>query len=88
MTSQDITAAKLLDMKRRIEMELSDAGFSDQFVETKLDGEGKVIVMMTIDGRTADGLPEHFIDAIDDAKNNGIPLTGAFDARNMYGEAI
>lgn len=80
--------ANLSDCKRYIETALADARFEDCRVETKLDGDGKVFAEVTIGGRTARGLPGLVLDAIEEAKNYGIPITQAFESRNMYGASI
>ena len=78
----------LANEKRWIETAMSDAGFSGHVVATRFDGEGKVVAQVTISGRTADGLPEHFFAAIEEAKRSEISLADAFAARNMYADLI
>ena len=78
----------LEDWKRIISSELENAGFTEFIVNSKLDGENKVVVEVNYDGRTANGLPDLYISAIEDAKQHDIPLTQAFEARNMYANAI
>lgn len=74
--------------KRLVETELSNSGLGDVVVQTYLDGERKVVVRVTHGGRTADGLPDLVLSAIEDARQHGISLTQAFEARNMYADAI
>lgn len=54
----------------------------------KLDGESKVLVEITRRGKTAEGPPSLAISAIHDANTSGRDLNDAFDARNMYADAI
>ena len=76
------------DWKRYIETALRDAGFIGYLVQTKLDDEGKIFVEIAIEGRTASGLPDLVLQAIDEATNYNTPLTKAFESRNMFAGPI
>ena len=79
---------ELDDWKRTIETALEDAGFPDCYIETLLDGENKIVVRVTQNGRTADALPSLVLGAISAAQRDNISLTRAFEIRNMYAPAI
>ena len=80
--------ANLSDWKRRIDGALEDAGFTDCLVETKWDAEGKVVAEITIEGRKAHGLAQFVLHTIEQAKNEGVPLTTVFESLNMYAGPI
>ena len=80
--------SNLDDWKRTIQNALDDAGISGITVETKLDGENKVFAEITYKGRTADGLPDLVLSAIDESKTHGTPINEAFESRNMFAGPI
>jgi hypothetical protein len=80
--------ADLYDCQRYIEAALQDAGFNGCIAQTKLDGEGKTFAEITIDGRTASGLPDLVLGAIEEAKNYNTLLAKAFESRNMFAGPI
>ncbi len=70
--------------ERLIDEELTETGVSAYVLSSSTDAEGNTIITMTIDERTANGRPEQFLGAIADVIQNNIPITEAFESREMF----
>ena len=73
----------MMGWERQIDEELTEAGVSGYVMSSNTDAEGKTVITMTIDGRTASGPPELFLSVIEDVKQN-IPITQALESREMF----
>ena len=70
--------------ERHIDSELKEAGISAYELSSITNAAGNLVIRLTINQHTASGPPDLFLDAINEVRQNNIPITDAFESRGMY----